>query len=99
MRYDRGKGCVIEVGENNGVGDPPPPSPPTNVSAVPNLVHLSLKKKPGSGALLDATGNGEPISVQEIGWVGDRPNPRRRSSAAVSGVSQIPNGGDRTLVM
>ncbi|KAG7089098.1 hypothetical protein E1B28_010807 [Marasmius oreades] len=93
----QGEAGVI-VGENNGVGDPlppPPAPPPTNVSAVPNLVHLSLKKKPGRGALVDATGNGEP-SVQEIGWVGDRPpNPRRRSSAAVSGVSQIPNGGDQ----
>ncbi|KAK1235055.1 hypothetical protein PQX77_001720 [Marasmius sp. AFHP31] len=71
------------------------PPAPSNVSAVPSLVRLSAKKKPGRGQFVDAAGIGEP-SVHEAGWAGDRPpsNPRRRSSAAVTSIGQQDQDGD-----
>ncbi|KAL0058881.1 hypothetical protein AAF712_014419 [Marasmius tenuissimus] len=71
------------------------PPAPANISAVPSLVRLSAKKKPGRGQFVDAAGVGES-SVHEAGWAGDRPppTPRRRSSAAVTGVGQQDQDGD-----
>ncbi|KAK7027271.1 hypothetical protein VNI00_015360 [Paramarasmius palmivorus] len=64
---------------------------PFTVSRFPTLVQLNPKKQPGPGQMVDAVGVGWP-SIQDAEWV-----PKRKSSAAVAGVSRSDPGDGESI--